>query len=236
MRSGIRLLLSLAIVITAAMFVPSSGFGQETAMEDVVYLKNGSIIRGMIIEQIPGENLKIRTKDGSLFVFDMADIERIAKEEVKGAAAPPVEEETAAAAEVKKPIGTKKQPGLAFALSLFFPGGGQFYNGEASKGAIMLGAAMGGMLMFLLFFDEENLPWGNESDSGDNQTLSNLGLFIATAAIIWSWIDAPISAARINKENGWTIIPGEEQNLCLNVTDLHIDGQTTPGLVLTWSF
>lgn len=35
---------------------------------DVVYLKNGSIIRGMIIEQIPNVSLKIQTKDGSIFV------------------------------------------------------------------------------------------------------------------------------------------------------------------------
>jgi hypothetical protein len=236
MRSGVKLLLSLAVLITVAMLVPSSGLGQDAAVEDVVYLKNGSIIRGMIIEQIPGENLKIRTKDGSLFVFDMADIERIAKEEVKGEVTPKAEEETASATEVKQPIGTKKQPGLAFALSLFLPGGGQFYNGESGKGAAMLGAAMGGMLMFIVFFEEESLSWGNRSDSGDNQTLSLMGLFIATAAIIWSWIDAPISAARINRENGWTIIPGEEQNLCLNVTDLRVDGQTTPGLALTWSF
>jgi nitrogen regulatory protein PII len=47
---------------------------------DVVYLKNGGILVGNIIEQIPNESLKIQTKDGSVFVYSMSDIARIAKE------------------------------------------------------------------------------------------------------------------------------------------------------------
>lgn len=50
-------------------------------MQDVVYLNNGSIIRGTIIEQVPNKTLKIKTSDGSVFVYDIADIEKIAKEE-----------------------------------------------------------------------------------------------------------------------------------------------------------
>lgn len=47
---------------------------------DVVYLKNGSIIRGMIIEQTPNVSLKIQTKDGSVFVYKMEEVEKMAKE------------------------------------------------------------------------------------------------------------------------------------------------------------
>ena len=36
--------------------------------QDVVYLKNGSIIRGVIIEQIPNKSIKIETSDKSVFV------------------------------------------------------------------------------------------------------------------------------------------------------------------------
>lgn len=49
-------------------------------IQDVVYLKNGSIIRGMIIEQVPNQSLKIRTNDGSLFVYQFDQIEKITKE------------------------------------------------------------------------------------------------------------------------------------------------------------
>jgi hypothetical protein len=53
-------------------------------MEDVVYLKNGSIIRGIIIEQVPNVSLKIKTKDGSVFAYKIEEVEKMTKEETKG--------------------------------------------------------------------------------------------------------------------------------------------------------
>ena len=53
-------------------------------MEDVVYLKNGEIVRGTIIEQVPGKALKIRMQGGSVFVYAMDEIAKIAKEPVTG--------------------------------------------------------------------------------------------------------------------------------------------------------
>jgi hypothetical protein len=46
----------------------------------VVYLKNGSVIRGMIIEQTPNVSLKIQTKDGSIFVYKMEEVSKMTKE------------------------------------------------------------------------------------------------------------------------------------------------------------
>ena len=54
----------------------------QTVKQDVVYLKNGSIIRGDIIEQIPNQSLKIETYDRSVFVYKFEEIEKITKEEV----------------------------------------------------------------------------------------------------------------------------------------------------------
>ncbi len=48
--------------------------------QDVVYLKNGSVIRGLIIETVPNTSLKVQTPDGSLFVCGFAEIEKITKE------------------------------------------------------------------------------------------------------------------------------------------------------------
>jgi hypothetical protein len=48
---------------------------------DVVYLKNGSIIRGVILEQIPNQSIKIKTADKSLFVYKMDEVDKIVKEE-----------------------------------------------------------------------------------------------------------------------------------------------------------
>lgn len=47
---------------------------------DIVELKNGSVIRGTIVEQVVGESIKIKTYDGSLFVYRMDEVARISKE------------------------------------------------------------------------------------------------------------------------------------------------------------
>ncbi len=49
-------------------------------IQEVVYLKNGSVIRGTIIEQIPNSSLKIQTNDGSIFAYEMNEVEKITKE------------------------------------------------------------------------------------------------------------------------------------------------------------
>lgn len=54
--------------------------GAQNRFHEVVYLKNGSIIRGSIIEQVPDASLKIKTADGSIFVYPMTEVERITKE------------------------------------------------------------------------------------------------------------------------------------------------------------
>ncbi|MDP5171877.1 MAG: hypothetical protein NWR72_16630 [Bacteroidia bacterium] len=52
----------------------------KTLEEDVVYLKNGSMIRGTITEQVPGESVTIQTFDGTVFHFPTTAIDRVALE------------------------------------------------------------------------------------------------------------------------------------------------------------
>jgi hypothetical protein len=70
---------ALFMLITAISFSVSA---QNGYMEDVVYLKDGSIIRGIIIEQIPNESLKVKTKDGSVFVYKITDVDKMTKEQM----------------------------------------------------------------------------------------------------------------------------------------------------------
>jgi len=72
-----KLLLFAGVAIL--LFISTNAFSQ-TDYQDVVYLKNGSIIRGMIIEQVPNQSLKIETADRNVFVFQMDEIEKITKE------------------------------------------------------------------------------------------------------------------------------------------------------------
>lgn len=63
----------------AALF-SSTVFAQNADLQDVVHLKNGSIVRGTIIEQVPGESLKIETRDGNVFVYKMDEIDKMTRE------------------------------------------------------------------------------------------------------------------------------------------------------------
>lgn len=67
----------LALALT---FGVGSGIYAQGQMQDVVYLKDGSIIRGMIIEMVPNAAIKVQMKDGSVFVFKMENVDRITKE------------------------------------------------------------------------------------------------------------------------------------------------------------
>ncbi len=71
MKKIFTLILFLAIGIV--------GIAQQN-FQDVVYLKNGSIIRGTIIEQVPNKSIKIETADRNVFVYQMDEIEKMTKE------------------------------------------------------------------------------------------------------------------------------------------------------------
>jgi len=73
MKNFIAILLFLTISILA--------FAQQ-AYQDVIYLKNGNIIRGTIIEQIPNVSIKIETSDRNVFKYELEEIEKITKEPV----------------------------------------------------------------------------------------------------------------------------------------------------------
>lgn len=178
-------------VLVAAIFFTSSAFAQQ--MQDVIYLKNGSIIRGTIVEQIPSVSVKIQTKDGNVFVFKMEEIEKITKEAGKGVSGTRMQGD--------------KNPGLAFVLSFLVVGLGQHYNGEYTKGIIQEVVAIGGMVLFWTTWEDVwyyDWYWEQYYYEGEEpSTLSWIGLGVASAAGLWSMIDAPMSASRINKEQSY---------------------------------
>jgi len=70
------------LIFILVFAVSSTVIYAQTNYQDVVYLKNGSIVRGIITEQIPNESLKIETADGNAFIFQMSDVEKITKEKI----------------------------------------------------------------------------------------------------------------------------------------------------------
>ena len=70
--------LIIVILLSVTMMIA------QTAYRDVVYLKNGGIVKGTIIETVPERSIKIETADGSVFVYQMSEIEKITKEKDAG--------------------------------------------------------------------------------------------------------------------------------------------------------
>ncbi len=63
-----KLILALTLIVTCALFAGA---------QDVVYLKNGSVVTGTVIETIPNETVKVQTDDGLIYVYQLADVDRI---------------------------------------------------------------------------------------------------------------------------------------------------------------
>ena len=70
-----KLFLFLVLVLTSVIMFAQSSY------KEVVYLKNGSMIKGVILEQVPNESVKIQTSDGNIFVYPMSEVQKITKEQ-----------------------------------------------------------------------------------------------------------------------------------------------------------
>ena len=66
------------LMIVSAIVLSSVLYAQSV---DVLYLKNGSIIKGNVVEFDPTNGIKIQTLDGSLFVYTMSEIDHLSSDE-----------------------------------------------------------------------------------------------------------------------------------------------------------
>jgi hypothetical protein len=70
----------LVMAFLVLIFSVITAYVQSSA-SDVLYLKNGSIIKGTIVELEVNSTVKIRTSDGSIFVYPMSEVQKIVKTE-----------------------------------------------------------------------------------------------------------------------------------------------------------
>ncbi|MDE0297579.1 MAG: hypothetical protein OXN17_02990 [Candidatus Poribacteria bacterium] len=166
----------------AAIIAATQAFAEPT--EDVVYLDNGGIVRGTILEHEPDRYLKIMRQDGKEFNYRMQEIVKIARQPVLGAST----------------FRQKKSPLVALGLSFPIVGSGQFYNGNYVKGGAQLSAATVGLgLILSANGDNSDTPDGN-LDADDDDWKNVPGYVLLLGGAIWSLVDAPMSASRINRE------------------------------------
>ena len=67
------------ILFVVLLVMPTLLLAQQFG-EDIVTLRNGSVIRGIIIEQTPNESIRLQTRDGNIFVFTFDEIQTIGRE------------------------------------------------------------------------------------------------------------------------------------------------------------
>ncbi|MEM7370594.1 MAG: hypothetical protein AAF587_18425 [Bacteroidota bacterium] len=68
------------LIFFVSLFIIGPLFAQKAGYEDVIYLKNGSVIRGEIVEQEVRGTVKIVLLGGSILVYEQSDIEIITQE------------------------------------------------------------------------------------------------------------------------------------------------------------
>jgi hypothetical protein len=72
-------MLKQILLFSVLLFMTGFTMAQNNT-QDVVYLKNGGIMRGTLIELVPDSLLKIQTADGNVFVYQMSEIKKYTKE------------------------------------------------------------------------------------------------------------------------------------------------------------
>jgi hypothetical protein len=138
---------------------------------DVVYLKNGDILKGTIIENTPKKRVRIELQGGSVFTVKYSDILKLTKE---SATPEKVNPEKTAPEKVALPQGPTAQPkeviktpgqldtpqmlafekgkkskGAAVALSILVTSTGHAYVGNWGRGLIFSAGRIGGAVLAL---------------------------------------------------------------------------------------
>lgn len=70
------------ILFMVIVFLSSMVYSQQ-AYQDVIHLKNGDIAKGIIIENVPNNYVKLETDNGSIITFDYSDIAKFTKEKTQ---------------------------------------------------------------------------------------------------------------------------------------------------------
>lgn len=124
------------LFVMFAILIAGFALNAQNNMRDVVYLKNGGITKGIILEQIPNESLKIQMADGSVFVYQMAEVERIEKEIMPSPEEPRFKTHApmTSSAYGNPYLAPRKSPLAAGILSALIPGAGQLYASNLRSG------------------------------------------------------------------------------------------------------
>jgi hypothetical protein len=183
-KNYIRLILLSAIIILSVTVLIAQ-------TKDIVYLKNGSVIKGSILEMIPDKTIKIQTADGNIFVYNMSEVEKIGKD----TAAPAPETKPA----IERPS-NQGQPSYESQRG---------YQGQSSsEGVGPKFSIYGGVSLPLGNFAKK---WGEGDDKGLGaaKTGWSAGIQFVTGGTVGLIIDGNYSQNKLDLPTSYTTMPGK---------------------------
>ncbi len=199
-----RLLTLLALVVATTAIATAQNYKEY---DDVIYTTDGSVVRGTIVEQLPGVSYKIATEGGNIFVFDALKVEKITKE-------PPVKKYFQQSNipdtrhyDAEGNVIYKKSPLWAGVGSFCVTGLGQIINGQTRKGLLL----MGGHAACFVVGSASSYFASNGLMGGDSGVWESVGLLCLAGYVgtwLYSLIDAPLYASKWNDANGFGLAEG----------------------------
>jgi hypothetical protein len=196
---------TLIVLLTLCVLL-SPALAQERI--DVIYLKNGDILKGIIIENVPNDYVRIELPGGSVFTVKYTDILKFAKEKAQSAE-PPARQRTeptepASQTDVEKMMyyeKEKKSSGTAVLLSLVVSSAGHAYAGNWGRGLLFTAGRVGGVVLALTAGIEETTYGYYYTYTESNITAWYwIGLGTTLVLAIWEAIDASAEVDRYNED------------------------------------
>lgn len=76
MMKNLRVLLFTSVMFV--LFAGSAAWAQNRTVDEI-YLQNGSVLKGRIVEEEPGKTLTFETGDGNRLVYPIGDVKKIVR-------------------------------------------------------------------------------------------------------------------------------------------------------------
>lgn len=208
-RKDIRMktLLFALLILICLPFL--SALGQERV--DVIYLKNGDIFKGAIIENVPNDYVKIELSGGLVFTVKYIDISKFTKEKPENnlqqlqESRRPESNDQSSSMKMMYYDSEKKSPGTAVVLSLVLTSVGHAYAGNWGRGLLFTAGRVGGVVVALTAgikteTHQDYLGYGTyyTYETTKITDLYYVGFCTALLFTVWEAVDASVEVDRYN--------------------------------------
>jgi len=213
------------IVITLLAILCSIVVCQEVI--DVVYLKNGDIVKGIIIENVPNNYIRIELEGGSILTYQYTEIEKFARElRTKGTVQPKHTEQNIIIQQQQQQVhpptnnptqpsyitdaqklmmyeSQKKSPTTAVLLSCLLSSAGHAYAGNWGRGLLFTAGRFACMYIAItLGIEEKTYDFKFHEDYTVTETneVYTLGMIGTLVLAIWEMVDASNEVKKYNEK------------------------------------